>query len=87
MKSITCLKKSCGSVDARKEKWHNRIIAIVLFCAWTYFAMHIGAYIERHGLEEEMNLFLSQYAQKMEELKKKEDALIYAVKELKKRRI
>lgn len=68
----------------RKEKWLNRISALICLLAWTYLSMHIGAHIERQGAEEQENLFLQHYAQKMEGLKMREEALIYAERELRK---
>lgn len=70
--------------EDRKEKWLNRIIVVVCFLFWTYLSMHIGAYIERQEEAEQKDLFLRHYAQKMEEIKEKEEALIYAVRELRK---
>lgn len=73
--------------ETRIEKWSRRIIFVICFLAWTYLSLHIGAHIERQTLAEQENLFLRHYAQKMDELKEKEEALIYAIRELKKRQM
>lgn len=70
--------------ETRKEKWLNRLAAILCLIVWTYLCLHVGAHIERQGAAEQEDLFLRHYAQKMEEIKKKEEALIYAVRELRK---
>lgn len=70
--------------ENRQERWFRAIIVTICLAVWTYLCLHIGAFIERQGLAEQEDLFLRHYAQKMEELKKKEAALMKAIKELKK---
>ena len=65
--------------DDRKEKWGNRIAAIICFMVWTYLCLHIGAYIERQRVAEQKDLFLHYYEQRLEELK--EEAPIYTIRE------
>ena len=42
--------------EDRKEKWLNRLIAIVCLAAWTYFCLHIGAHIERQGGNNDISI-------------------------------
>lgn len=76
------VRQSNSATERQSDRQLNVITALLCLAVWTYLCLHIGAYIERQGAAEQEDHFLRHYAQKMQELKEKESALIYAVREL-----
>ena len=60
--------------ESRSKQWCKRVIATLCLMTYTYLALRVGAYIERRGMDAEMNLFLQQYGQAVADLEFREKA-------------